>query len=65
MAKGVDTIASHTFTTERQPQEESELFTISLIRYPSKIMLRVILNRLKVKAEELLAEEQAEFRPVS
>ena len=33
--------------------------TISLICHPSKIMLRVILNRLKAKAEELLAEEQA------
>ena len=26
-------------------------------------MLRVILNRLKAKAEELLAEERASFRP--
>ena len=37
--------------------------TISLISHPSKIMLRVILNRLKPKAEELLAEVQASFRP--
>ena len=36
--------------------------TISLLSYPSKIMLRVILDRLKAKAEELLAEEQAGFR---
>ena len=37
--------------------------TISLISHPSKIMLRVILNRLETQAEELLAEEQAGYRP--
>lgn len=36
--------------------------TISLICHTSKIMLRVILNRLKKEAEEHLAEEQAGFR---
>ena len=36
--------------------------TISLISHPSKIMLRIILNRLKRKAEEILSEEQAGFR---
>ena len=36
--------------------------TISLISHPSKILLKVILKRLKSKAEELLAEEQAGFR---
>ena len=36
--------------------------TISLISHPSKVMLRIILNRLKTIAEELLAEEQAGFR---
>ena len=54
MAEGVDTIARHVFTKERQPQ--------SLISNPCKIMLRVILDRLKAKAKELLAEEQAGFR---
>ena len=37
--------------------------TISLISHPSKVMLRIILNRLKNIAEELLSEEQAGFRP--
>ena len=36
--------------------------TTSLISHSSKAMLRVILNRLKPKGEELLAEEQASFR---
>ena len=36
--------------------------TISLISHASKIMLRVILNRLQKEAEEHLAEEQAGFR---
>ena len=37
--------------------------TISKISHPREIMLRVILNRLKVVAEELLPEEQEGFRP--
>ena len=37
--------------------------TISLISHASKIMLRIILNRLRNKSESLLAEEQAGFRP--
>ena len=36
--------------------------TISLISHPSKVMLRIALNRLKPQAEEILAEEQAGFR---
>ena len=35
---------------------------ISLISHPSKVMLCIILNHLKSKAEELLSEEQAGFR---
>ena len=36
--------------------------TISLICHPSKVMLRVILNRLVNQAEQILEEEQAGFR---
>ena len=36
--------------------------TISLINHPSKVMLKVILNRLKPQAEDIMAEEQAGFR---
>ena len=36
--------------------------TISLISHPSKVMLRIILNRLKPQAEKIIAEEQAGFR---
>ena len=34
----------------------------SVISQSSKVMLKVILNRLKPQAEEIIAEEQAEFR---
>ena len=36
--------------------------TISLISHSIKVMLKVILNRLKPQAEEIIAEEQAGFR---
>ena len=36
--------------------------TISLISYPSKVMLTILLNRLKPQAEEIIKEEQAGFR---
>ena len=35
---------------------------ISLISYPSKVMLRILLNRLKPQAEEVIKEEQTGFR---
>ena len=38
--------------------------TISLISHPSKVMLKIILNRLKPQAEKVIAEEQAGFRAV-
>ena len=36
--------------------------TISLISHPSKVMLKVLLNRLKTQAEDIITEEQAGFR---
>ena len=35
--------------------------TLSLISHPSKVLLRVILNRLKHQANDITAEEQAGF----
>ena len=60
MAQGVDTVACHTKSILKQCQNYR---TISLIRHSSKMILRDILNRLKAKAEELLTETQAGFRP--
>ena len=36
--------------------------TTNLISHPSKVMLKVIINRLKPLAENIIAEEQAGFR---
>ncbi|WP_419626769.1 RNA-directed DNA polymerase, partial [Thiolapillus sp.] len=36
--------------------------SISLISHPSKVLLKIILNRLKPQAEKTIAEEQAGFR---
>ena len=36
--------------------------TVSLIGHPSKVMLKITLNRLKPQAEKIIAEEQAVFR---
>ena len=36
--------------------------TISLISHLSKVMLKVILNRLKLQAEEIIVEEHTGFR---
>ena len=36
--------------------------TISLISHPSKVMLRILLNRLKPQAEKIIKKEQTGFR---
>ena len=45
------------------PRKCQNYTTISLISHSSKVMLKIILNRLKNEAEGHLAEEQAGFRP--
>ena len=35
---------------------------ISLVSHPSKVMLKIILNRLKPQAKKIITEEQAGFR---
>ena len=43
-------------------QQSQNYRTISLISHPSKVMLKIILNRLKPQVEKIIAEEQAGFR---
>ena len=35
---------------------------VSLISYLDNLMLKIILNRLKLQAEKIIAEEQADFK---
>ena len=62
MANPVDPVLNLHTSQERQPAAVPEPQTISLISYPSKVMLKIIPNRLKPQAEKIIAEEQAGFR---
>ena len=60
MAEGVDTIARHTFTKERQPQAMLQLS----YHQPNRLSQQNNYPQpIKAKAEELLGEEQTGFRP--
>ena len=43
-------------------QQCQNYLTISFISHPSKVMLKIILDRLKPQAEKIIAEEQAQSR---
>ena len=43
-------------------QQCQNYLTISFIIQLSKVMLKIILNRLKLQTEKIIAEEQAGFR---
>ena len=62
LAKGVDTIIDDTTTKKGNLRHCKNHRMISLISHPSKVMLHIILNYLKSKAEELLTEEQEGLR---
>ena len=62
MADHVDSIPSYDTPKRGNLQLCQNYRTISLISHPSKVMLKIILNRLQPQAEELFAEEQAGFR---
>ena len=53
---------SHHTSQKSNLQQCQNYRTISLISHPSKVMLKIILNRLKPQAEKIIAEEQAGFR---
>ena len=64
MDEGVDTQSLVILFPKKGNLKQSQNYrTISLIGHLSNIMLKFILYRLKAKVEELLAEEQAGFRP--
>ena len=62
MASPVDPVLSHLTFQEFNLRQYQNYRTISLISRPSKIMLKMILNKLKPQAEKIITEEQAGFR---
>ena len=61
MANPMDPVLSHHTPKKGNLQQCQNYRTISLISHPSKVMLKIILNRLKPQAEKIIAEEQAGF----
>ena len=62
MADHMDSIPSITFPKKGNLQLCQNYRTPSLISHPSKVMLKIILNRLQPQVEEIITEEQAGFR---
>ena len=63
MANPMDPVISHHTSQERQLAAVLELPNNKPhISHPSKVMLKIILNRLKPQAEKIIAEEQTGFR---
>ena len=61
MANTMVPVLSHHASQERQPAAVPDYRTISPISHPSKVMLKIVLNRLKPQAEKIIAEKQPGF----
>ena len=62
MANPLDPVLSHHTFYERRPAAVPELPNDQPHHHQSKVMLKIIQNRLKPQAETIIAEEQAGFR---
>ena len=58
----LDPVRSHNTSQERQPAAVPELPNNKPHQLPTKVVLKIILNRLKPQAEKIITEEQAGFR---
>ena len=61
MANPVDPVLSHHTSQKGNLQQCHNYRTIRFNSHPSKVMPKIILNRLKPQAEKIIAEEQAGF----
>ena len=61
MARSMGKIINNSYSEKSDIKKCSNYRTLSIIPHPSKILLRIILNRLIPQAEQILAEEQAGF----
>ena len=62
MAFPMDSVADYFTPYKGQPAALPQLQSYQPISHSSNVMLKVVLNRLKPQAEEIIAEEQAGFR---
>ena len=61
-ANTVDPVLGHHFLKTGTVHRCQNYRTISLISHPSKVMLKIILNRLKLQEGKIIADEQTGFR---
>ena len=58
----MDPVLVITLPKKSNLQQCQNYWTITLISHQSKVMRKIIINRLKPQVEKIIAEEQAGFR---